>query len=130
MILTFQIRGNRITEGFLEFNFSNVYSAFEYLFKENLLDDFRFESSDYLLYTRGNVNSIVCQTTLKDEEGNYINLKGFPLKIITKIVDNKEYIDKICSPEEVDELIDELKHSYPNNNYKIHTYNKLPMCYQ
>lgn len=130
MILTFQIRENRITEGFLEFNFSNVYSAFEYLFKENLLDDFRFESSDYLLYTRGNVNSIVCQTTLKDEEGNYINLKGFPLKIITKIVDNKEYIDKICSPEKVNELIDELRHSYPNNNYKIHTYNKLPMSYQ
>ena len=130
MILTYQIRESGITEKFLEFTFSNIYSAFEYLFKENLLDDFCFESSDYLLYTRGDFNSIVYQTTLKDEEGDYINLKGLTFKIITKIVDDKEYIDKICSPDEIEVLIDELRCSYPNNNYKIHTYNKLPVCYQ
>lgn len=130
MILSYQIREVGIADRFLEFNFSNIYSAFEYLFKENLLDDFYFESSDYLLYTRGDFNSIVCQTTLKGEEGDYINLKGLIFKVITKIVDDKEYIDKICSPDEIEILIDELRCSYPNNNYKIHTYNKLPVSYQ
>ena len=86
MILRFQVieedKGNKV----IDFEFDNISEALDFLMKGRPLSDFKFDVSQYLLYTRGDINSLVYQVTLLDKEtGKNINLENLSFEVITKI---------------------------------------------
>lgn len=68
MILRFQViekdKGNKV----IDFEFGNINEALDFLMKGRPISDFEFDVSQYLLYTRGDINSLVYQVTLLDKE--------------------------------------------------------------
>ena len=93
------------------------------------LSDFKFDISQYLLYTRGNIDNIVYQVTLLDETGNNIKFENIPLeiKIIYKYINREPIIEKICTEEEILwKVLIELDELYPRT-YFYEAFNKLPV---
>ena len=130
MILRFQVieedKGNKV----IDFEFGNISEALDFLMKGRPLSDFKFDVSQYLLYTRGDINSLVYQVTLLDKEtGKNINLENLYFEVITKYIDKQEFIEKICLEGELEAYAEEVKGLYPASLallMPIHTYNGLP----
>lgn len=103
MILRFQVIEKEKGTKVIDFEFNSIYKALDFLMKGRPLSDFKFDISQYLLYTRGNIDNIVYQVTLLDETGNNIKFENIPLeiKIIYKYINREPIIEKICTEEEI-----------------------------
>ena len=113
----------------IDFEFNSIYKALDFLMKGRPLSDFKFDISQYLLYTRGNIDNIVYQVTLLDETGNNIKFENIPLeiKIIYKYINREPIIEKICTEEEILwKVLIELDELYPRT-YFYEVFNKLPV---
>ena len=67
MILRFQVLEHEKRPKVIDFEFDSISKALDFLMKGRPLSDFNFDVSQYLLYTRGNIDSIVYQVTLLDK---------------------------------------------------------------
>lgn len=113
----------------IDFEFNSIYKTLDFLMKGRPLSDFKFDISQYLLYTRGNIDNIVYQVTLLDETGNNIKFENIPLeiKIIYKYINREPIIEKICTEEEILwKVLIELDELYPRT-YFYEVFNKLPV---
>lgn len=129
MILRFQVIEKEKGTKVIDFEFNSIYKALDFLMKGRPLSDFKFDISQYLLYTRGNIDNIVYQVTLLDETGNNIKFKNIPLeiKIIYKYINREPIIEKICTEEEILwKVLIELDELYPRT-YFYEVFNKLPV---
>lgn len=130
MILRFQVieedKGNKV----IDFEFGNISEALDFLMKGRPLSDFKFDISQYLLYTRGSIDNLVYQVTLLDKEtGKNINLENMSFNVITRYIDMQEFIEKICLEDELEAYAEEVKGLYSTSAtlfMPIHTYNGLP----
>lgn len=129
MILRFQViekdKGTKV----VDFEFDNFYKALNFLMKGRPLSDFEFDVGQYLLYTRGDIDSLVYQVTLLDETGKNIKLENIPLQIeiIYKYVNGEKIIEKICTEQEtLWKVLIELDELYPRT-YFYEVFNKLPV---
>lgn len=128
MILRFQVIEKEKGTKVIDFEFNSIYKALDFLMKGRPLSDFKFDISQYLLYTRGNIDNIVYQVTLLDETGNNIKFENTPLeiKIIYKYINREPIIEKICTEEEILwKVLIELDELYPRT-YFYEVFNKLP----
>ena len=129
MILRFQVIEKEKGTKVIDFEFNSIYKALDFLMKGRPLSDFKFDTSQYLLYTRGNIDNIVYQVTLLDETGNNIKFENIPLeiKIIYKYINREPIIEKICTEEEILwKVLIELDELYPRT-YFYEVFNKLPV---
>lgn len=129
MILRFQVIEKEKWTKVIDFEFNSIYKALDFLMKGRPLSDFKFDISQYLLYTRGNIDNIVYQVTLLDETGNNIKFENIPLeiKIIYKYINREPIIEKICTEEEILwKVLIELDELYPRT-YFYEVFNKLPV---
>lgn len=129
MILRFQVIEKNKGAKVIDFEFNNFYRALDFLMKGRSLSDFEFDVSQYLLYTRGDIDSLVYQVTLLDETGKNIKLENIPLQIeiIYKYVNGEKIIEKICTEEEtLWKVLIELDELYPKT-YFYEVFNKLPV---
>lgn len=129
MILRFQVIEKQKGTKVIDFEFNSIYKALDFLMKGRPLSDFKFDISQYLLYTRGNIDNIVYQVTLLDETGNNIKFENIPLeiKIIYKYINREPIIEKICTEEEILwKVLIELDELYPRT-YFYKVFNKLPV---
>ena len=129
MILRFQVIEKEKGTKVIDFEFNSIYKAIDFLMKGRPLSDFKFDISQYLLYTRGNIDNIVYQVTLLDETGNNIKFENIPLeiKIIYKYINREPIIEKICTEEEILwKVLIELDELYPRT-YFYEVFNKLPV---
>lgn len=129
MILRFQVIEYEKENKIIDFEFNSIYKALDFLMKGRPLSDFKFDISQYLLYTRGNIDNIVYQVTLLDETGNNIKFENIPLeiKIIYKYINREPIIEKICTEEEILwKVLIELDELYPRT-YFYEVFNKLPV---
>ena len=129
MILRFQVIEYEKENKIIDFEFNSIYKALDFLMKGRPLSDFKFDISQYLLYTRGNIDNIVYQETLLDETGNNIKFENIPLeiKIIYKYINREPIIEKICTEEEILwKVLIELDELYPRT-YFYEVFNKLPV---
>lgn len=129
MILRFQVIEKEKGIKVIDFEFNSIYKALDFLMKGRPLSDFKFDISQYLLYTRGNIDNIVYQVTLLDETGNNIKFENIPLeiKIIYKYINREPIIEKICTEEEILwKVLIELDELYPRT-YFYEVFNKLPV---
>lgn len=129
MILRFQViekdKGTKV----VDFEFDNFYKALNFLMKGRPLSDFEFDVGQYLLYTRGDIDSLVYQVTLLDETGKNIKLENISLQIeiIYKYVNGEKIIEKICTEQEtLWKVLIELDELYPRT-YFYEVFNKLPV---
>lgn len=130
MILRFQViekdKGNKV----IDFEFDNISEALDFLMKGRPLSDFKFDISQYLLYTRGSIDNLVYQVTLLDKESKKpINLENMIFHVIARCIDMQEFIEKICLEDELEAYAEEAKGLYPASLtllMPIHTYNGLP----
>jgi hypothetical protein len=129
MILRFQVIEKEKGTKVIDFEFNSIYKALDFLMKGRPLSDFKFDISQYLLYTRGNIDNIVYQVTLLDETGNNIKFENIPLeiKIIYKYINREPIIEKICTEEEILwKVLIELDELYPRT-YFYEVFNKVPV---
>lgn len=130
MILRFQVIEHEKENKIIDFEFDSISKALDFLMKGRLLSDFKFDVSQYLLYTRGDINSLVYQVTLLDKEtGKNINLENMSFNVITRYIDMQEFIEKICLEDELEAYAQKVKGMYPASLallMPIHTYNGLP----
>ena len=129
MILRFQVIEKEKGIKVIDFEFNSIYKALDFLMKGRPLSDFKFDISQYLLYTRGNIDNIVYQVTLLDETGNNIKFENIPLeiKIIYKYINREPIIEKICTEEKILwKVLIELDELYPRT-YFYEVFNKLPV---
>lgn len=129
MILRFQVIEKEKGTKVIDFEFNSIYKALDFLMKGRPLSDFKFDISQYLLYTRDNIDNIVYQVTLLDETGNNIKFENIPLeiKIIYKYINREPIIEKICTEEEILwKVLIELDELYPRT-YFYEVFNKLPV---
>lgn len=129
MILRFQVIEKEKGTKVIDFEFNSIYKALDFLMKGRPLSDFKFDISQYLLYTRGNIDNIVYQVTLLDETGNNIKFENIPLeiKIIYKYINREPIIEKICTEEEILwKVLIELDELY-SRTYFYEVFNKLPV---
>lgn len=130
MILRFQVREHEKRPKVIDFEFDSISKALDFLMKGRPLSDFNFDVSQYLLYTRGNIDSIVYQVTLLDKEsGKNIALEDLTFEVITRYIDMQEFIEKVCLEDELEAHAEEAKELYPGSAallMTIHTYNGLP----
>lgn len=129
MILRFQVIEKEKGTKVIDFEFNSIYKALDFLMKGRPLSDFKFDISQYLLYTRGNIDNIVYQVTLLDKTGNNIKFENIPLeiKIIYKYINREPIIEKICTEEEILwKVLIELDELYPRT-YFYEVFNKLPV---
>lgn len=129
MILRFQVLECGKRPKVIDFEFDSISKALDFLMKGRPLSDFKFDISQYLLYTRGNIDNIVYQVTLLDETGNNIKFENIPLeiKIIYKYINREPIIEKICTEEEILwKVLIELDELYPRT-YFYEVFNKLPV---
>ena len=127
MILRFQVIEKEKGTKVIDFEFNSIYKALDFLMKGRPLSDFKFDISQYLLYTRGNIDNIVYQVTLLDETGNNIKFENIPLeiKIIYKYINRELILEKICTEEEILwKVLIELDELYPRT-YFYEVFNKL-----
>ena len=59
MILRFQVIEKEKGTKVIDFEFNSIYKALDFLMKGRPLSDFKFDISQYLLYTRGNIDNRV-----------------------------------------------------------------------
>jgi len=127
MILRFQVIEHEKENKIIDFEFDSISKSLDFLMKGRPLSDFNFDVSQYLLYTRGNVDNIVYQVTLLDKEsGKNIGLENLTLKVITRYIDRQEFIEKICLEEELMYFVEKSEVLYPDESLPVHTYNGLP----
>lgn len=129
MILRFQVIEKEKGTKVIDFEFNSIYKALDFLMKGRPLSDFKFDISQYLLYTRCNIDNIVYQVTLLDKTGNNIKFENIPLeiKIIYKYINREPIIEKICTEEEILwKVLIELDELYPRT-YFYEVFNKLPV---
>ena len=129
MILRYQVIEKEKGTKVIDFEFNSIYKTLDFLMKGRPLSDFKFDISQYLLYTRGNIDNIVYQVTLLDETGNNIKFENIPLeiKIIYKYINREPIIEKICTEEEILwKVLIELDELYPRT-YFYEVFNKLPV---
>ena len=129
MILRFQVIEKEKGTKVIDFEFNSIYKTLDFLMKGRPLSDFKFDISQYLLYTRGNIDNIVYQVTLLDETDNNIKFENIPLeiKIIYKYINREPIIEKICTEEEILwKVLIELDELYPRT-YFYEVFNKLPV---
>lgn len=128
MILRFQVLECEKRPKVIDFEFNSIYKALDFLMKGRPLSDFKFDISQYLLYTRGVVDSLIYQVTLLDETGKNIDLENPPLKIriIYKYINQERIIEKICTEEEFWEVYSELNKLHPRT-YFYGIYHNLPV---
>lgn len=119
-------KGNKV----IDFEFDNISEALDFLMKGRPLSDFKFDISQYLLYTRGSIDNLVYQVTLLDKETEKnINLENMSFNVITRYIDMQEFIEKICLEDELESYAEEVKVLYSTSAtllMPIHTYNGLP----
>ena len=130
MILRYQVLEFGKRPKVIDFEFDSISKALEFLMKCRPVSDFNFDTSQYLLYTRGGIDNLVYQVTLLDKEtGKNINLENLSFEVITKYIDKQEFIEKICLEDELEAYAEEVKELYPASLallMPIHTYNGLP----
>lgn len=130
MILRFQVLKHEKRPKVIDFEFDNISEALDFLMKGRPLSDFKFDISQYLLYTRSSIDNLVYQVTLLDKEtGKNINLENLSFEVITKYIDKQEFIEKICLEDELEAYAQKVKGVYPASLallMPIHTYNGLP----
>lgn len=126
MILRFQVLEYEKRPKVIDFEFDSISKALDFLMKGRLVSDFEFDVSQYLLYTRGSVDTLVYQVTLLDKEsGENIDLKDFTFKVIARYIDELPIIEKICLEEELMDFVEKSKALYPNERLPVYTYNGL-----
>ena len=91
------------------------------------VSDFNFDTSQYLLYTRGSIDNLVYQVTLLDKEsGENIDLKDLTFEVIARYIDELPFIEKICLEEELMDFVEKSEALYPDESLPVYTYNGLP----
>ena len=127
MILRFQVIEHEKENKIIDFEFDGISKALDFLMKGRPISDFKFDISQYLLYTRGSIDNLVYQVTLLDNESkNPINLENMIFKVVTRCIDRQEFIEKICLEDEIMDFAEESKRLYSDIFLPIHTYNGLP----
>ena len=130
MILRYQVLECGKSPKVIDFEFDSISKALDFLMKGRPLSDFNFDVSQYLLYIRGNIDSIVYQVTLLDKEsGKNIALEDLTFEVVTRYIDMQEFIEKVCLEDELQAYAEEAKELYPGSAsllMPIHTYNGLP----
>lgn len=127
MILRFQVLEYEKRPKVIDFEFDKISKALEFLVKGRPLSDFKFDVSQYLLYTRGSVDNLVYQVTLLDKEsGKNIDLKDLTFKVIARYIDKLPIIEKICLEEELMDFVEKSKVLYPDERLPVYTYKGLP----
>ena len=128
MILRFQVLEHEKRPKVIDFEFGNISEALDFLMKGRPVSDFNFDTSQYLLYTRGNIDNLVYQVTLLDKEsGENIDLKDLTFKVIARYIDKLPIIEKICLEEELMDFVEKSEALYPNERLPVYTYNGLPI---
>ena len=116
-------KGNKV----IDFEFGNISEALDFLMKGRPLSDFKFDVSQYLLYTRGSVDNLVYQVTLLDKEsGENIDLEDLTFKVIARYIYGLPIIEKICLEEELMDFVEKSETLYPDERLPVYTYNGLP----
>ena len=127
MILRYQVLEFGKRPKVIDFEFDSISKALEFLMKGRPVSDFNFDTSQYLLYTRGDIDNLVYQVTLLDKEsGENIDLKDFTFKVIARYIDELPIIEKFCLEEELMDFVEKSKALYPNERLPVYTYNGLP----
>lgn len=127
MILRFQVLEHEKRPKVIDFEFDSISKALDFLMKGRPLSDFNFDVSQYLLYTRGNIDSIVYQVTLLDKEsGKNIALEDLTFEVIARYINELPIIEKICLEEELMDFVEKSETLYPNERLPVYTYNGLP----
>ena len=126
MILRYQVLEFGKRPKVIDFEFDSISKALEFLMKGRPVSDFNFDTSQYLLYTRGGIDNLVYQVTLLDKEsGGNIDLKDFTFKVIARYIDELPIIEKFCL-EELMDFVEKSEALYPNERLPVYTYNGLP----
>ena len=127
MILRFQVLEYGKRTKVIDFEFDSISKALDFLMKGRPVSDFKFDISQYLLYTRGNIDSIVYQVTLLDKEsGKNISLEDLTFEVIARYINELPIIEKICLEEELMDFVEKSETLYPNESLPVYTYNGLP----
>ena len=127
MILRFQVLEYGKRTKVIDFEFDSISKALDFLMKGRPVSDFKFDISQYLLYTRGNIDSIVYQVTLLDKEsGKNIALEDLTFEVIARYINELPIIEKICLEEELMDFVEKSEALYPNERLPVYTYNGLP----
>lgn len=127
MILRFQVLEYGKRTKVIDFEFDSISKALDFLMKGRPVSDFKFDISQYLLYTRGNIDSIVYQVTLLDKEsGKNIALEDLTFEVIARYINELPIIEKICLEEELMDFVEKSEALYPNERLQVYTYNGLP----
>lgn len=127
MILRFQVLEYEKRPKVIDFEFDSISEALDFLMKGRPVSDFNFDTSQYLLYTRGDIDSLVYQVTLLDEESREnIDLEDLIFKVIARYIDNLPIIEKICLEEELMDFVEKSEILYPDERLPVYTYNGLP----
>lgn len=127
MILRFQVLEYEKRPKVIDFEFDSISEALDFLMKGRPVSDFNFDTSQYLLYTRGSIDSLVYQVTLLDKESREnIDLEDLIFKVIARYIDNLPIIEKICLEEELMDFVEKSEILYPDERLPVYTYNGLP----
>lgn len=127
MILRFQVLEYGKRTKVIDFEFDRISKALEFLMKGRPVSDFNFDTSQYLLYTRGSIDSLVYQVTLLDKEtGENINLENINFHVIARYIYDLPIIEKICLEEELMDFVEKSEALYPDERLPVYTYNGLP----
>ena len=127
MILRYQVLEFGKRPKVIDFEFDSISKALEFLMKGRPVSDFNFDTSQYLLYTRGDIDNLVYQVTLLDKEsGENIDLKDFTFKVIARYIDELPIIEKFCLEEELMDFVEKSEALYPDESLPVYTYNGLP----
>ena len=125
MILRYQVLEFGKRPKVIDFEFDSISKALEFLMKGRPVSDFNFDTSQYLLYTRGSID--LYQVTLLDKDsGENIDLKDLIFKVIARYIDNLPIIEKICLGEELMDFVEKSETLYPDERLPVYTYNGLP----
>lgn len=111
----------------IDFEFDGISKALTFLMKGRPVSDFEFDVTQYLLYTRGNIDNLVYQVTLlnKDSKEN-INLENMVFHVIARYIDDLPFIERICLEEELMDFVEKSEALYPDESLPVYTYNGLP----
>lgn len=127
MILRFQVLEYEKRPKVIDFEFDSISKALEFLMKGRPVSDFNFDTSHYLLYTRGSIDNLVYQVTLLDKErGENIDLKDLTFEVIARYINELPFIEKICLEEELMDFVEKSETLYPDESLPVYTYNGLP----
>ena len=127
MILRYQVLECGKSPKVIDFEFDGISKALDFLMKGRPVSDFNFDTSQYLLYTRGSIDNLVYQVTLLDKEsGENIDLKDLTFEVIARYINELPFIEKICLEEELMDFVEKSETLYPDESLPVYTYNGLP----